>query len=643
MGLSYSIMSPGLAGIVNDTPDIKLQDVASPNSSNVLIEDGEIVTSPLRLVQGIDNNGNQIIVPEEWFTIIEANNWDMIPNPENPSENPSWEPYIDDPSVSSTLDPNTIELSGISLGISATDTIYLMNNNDGSDYNDGSYTVDSVVEDSGNTLVTTVEDILYDTGTQGYVFTGYTPILHIHSLVTNGSEQTYIFTANSIFRWEFASKILTPLTLPVALNDDVEYWSVDQGVVNFGTLASPSNSDGLIVCHNQGSPLKISSSAVITELTATVDSAATTITNAKVCKFYENILLLGNVTLSTGSEYPKRFYRSDILDTANFGENSDTYPGTQGWNDTEGFDDIQAFGLSQNVLLIFKTETILQSTFIGEDFGVLRIDGLSRAIGCLSPGSIVNDRQDNLYFFGTDKRIKTLHGQDITDAIDKTITEVKDDIILGITSHYNKNDDRLLWSIPFGPSATENNKIITLKDGAWSFLDISVSAFNNFKRLSTLTWDAVPDNVTWDNVAGTWNSVTGEIGSVELLTGDYDGNLGILFGSYQDLDSDYTSSVEVATDLANSQALDEFKRITSVRFYFRPISENSTVTFSVSKDNDIAFEEITTFNTFNINKDLVIINRPMSYRCKSMKLKISSTDKFQLVGMILFFNVGGNR
>lgn len=606
MGHTYNIFDAALAGAINAEPDIKLSEAAMIDNSNVLIEDGEVQTSPLRLLEGVDNNDNQIKIPDQSFVII---------------------------SVTEATD--TIVFEGDGSGIVETDTIYLMNNHDGGgNYNDGTYTVSTIDESGGNTTITTVSSIDNDSIT-GFLFFGEGVTLKIRALLLDdGSEEIFFFTRNCIYQYKLAGLFLAKLVLPYTLGSDVLHWSVDQGLVNFGTTGTPDQEQGLIACNGLEEPLRIKSNGIITILNAVTGGG--TINAAKHCVFYENYLLLGNVVVD-GDDSPTWFYNSDLLDTANFSTNDSSF------FITEGSDALTGFGKEKDNLIIFKSESIIQVYFTATD-DIFQLNRISTPIGCTAPDSIINDRNNFLYFFGTDKRFKILRtGGDISNVIEKSLRNVKDSLISGIRGIYIRDDDRLIWSIPEGANAINNNRLVIIKEGVWSFLDIEVSAFSVFRKVFTDTWDTLEVAVTWDNVFGAWNTVQGQEGNLNILGTDFNGNISTMFSSYEDQGELYESYVTVSTDLNKKKALNTYKRITKIRFYFIPITSEDSIDLEVSRDNNITYDEISTFSAYDPDKDMNIITKTMSLRGKSFRFRIKSIDRFNLIGLIIYFETMGDR
>ena len=455
----------------------------------------------------------------------------------------------------------------------------------------------------------------------------------------DGAEELYFFTANNIYQWKIAGLVLNRLEITGTGSytlSGVEHWSVEQGLVNFGTTGTPDTEQGLIAANGQGRPLKIRDDGTVTVLLADIGGGLH-IANAAHCYFFNNYLLLGDVVLSNGDELPSTFYNSDISDTANFETNDASF------FITEGVGAITAFALEKDNLIIFKESSIIQAYFTG-DANIFQLNRVSNVIGCLAPDSIVSDRNHFLYFFGTDKRFKILRSLgDISDVIEKTVDNLKDSLIPKIRSTYDADENRLIWAVPEGANATANNKCIVIKQGKWSFLDIAVSAFSDFSKTFTDTWDTISTSITWDNAVGSWNDVTGQEGDVKTLTTDFSGNVSTLFTSFDDQGSSYESYVTISTDLNNKAALNFFKRITKIRFYFVPITSGDTIYLDVSKDNDLAFNNLTSFSAYDIDKDINIITKAVSIRAKSFRLKIRSNDRFKLVGMILYGEAYGDR
>lgn len=624
MGFNYKIFDPANAGAVNAIPDLKLSTAAAIDNSNVLIEEGEVVTAPLRLSEGTDSNEYQIKVPEYAYTITLIN---ALAN-----------------SITIDGDDNTIE---------AGDEVYIMYSYEeeinpsgeflnpsvitATNFNDGYYTVETVSRADGETEITVSENILYNS-TVGELFHGTTEALKIHNLyMPDGSEEIFIFTKNAVYQYKPLGPYITKLEFPYELST-ITYWSIVQGTINFGSIESSSTAEGLIACPNTGRPVKISSAGIITVLDAETDDSSNYISNAKHCIFYENYLILGNVTLSTGNDYPKRFYRSAQYDTQDFA-NSDL---GAGWNEVEGPDYITGFGREQDNLIVFKNESIHQVYLIGEGETVFQINRISTPVGCIAPDSAINDRENNLYFFGTDKRFKALRGGDISDIIEKTVDQIKDTLIPYISGIYMQSEDRMLWAVPSSASSTNNDKVIVIKKGNWTFLDLELSAFSIYRETATDTWGTIDG--TWATIARDWGELSGTIGNKNIICCDYDGNLGLMFQSYADLGSSYESSVTISTDLSGKGALDVYKRITKIQFYMRPMSSGEdNVTITISKDNDIGYVSATSFDTYDANKDIVILTKPMSIRAKSFRIKVSTEERFKLIGMIIYYETFGRR
>lgn len=605
----FTIFSPALAGLAQNKPSIKIQTIFSTDNSNVRIQNGEVLRNQLRLPEIVDLDGNIIVFPRRIFSLIDS---------------------IDNPSAEAD-DKFVIEGDQTSF-IVADDIIRIMS----SDTNDGLYTVETSIFNNddpstylnGRTFITVTETIPDATDFTGELWSGSANIIHQRTLVDDIQDEfLFLFTAYNIFRWDFSSKTLATVWTVVGAAEVIN-WSSD---LSGNTVLATNNSD---------IPLIGSATADFRGIDTAQGPEVSTgvyISRAKLVKNYENYTILANVVLSTGQNLPTVFYNSDLKDPEEWDEADAAF------FDVEGNDHITGLGLEFEKMILFKENSTHEVRFNVTD-KIFEIDRLNAVIGCKAPDSILNDANGKLYYLATDKTIKSLREGEISQNIESTILNINDELTSTIRGAFVDEFSQLWWAIPSGATSTGNNKVIVLDNTRiWNFIDIDVASFGKYSRVETQTWQNIkfPDWESWDKP---WNSSNQNSGFPIDLVSDYNGSVYASHESALDIDTAFTGSFVMTTDLAQKQALPVYKRLIDSEWYFRPGGPNDEMTISIKDSNQSSFTEVGTLSLSTTNGDeILILPLPLDIRNKSFDIKVSGENPFQFIGCVLEFYGAGDR
>ncbi|MBU2249262.1 MAG: hypothetical protein KKD77_21120, partial [Gammaproteobacteria bacterium] len=440
------------------------------------------------------------------------------------------------------------------------------------------------------------------------------------------------FTSNHVYYWDTT---LTKWQSIFTCSAECTYWDADKYGDNMcmtNNVDRPQYWDGNTAntCEN-----------IDTRYTS---SSATYIAKAKFIKSYHNYLFLGNVELANGTKYQHYVYTSSILQGLADG----------GWIQGAGYDagayyvggegEISGgFGLWQDYLVIFKRRSIRKFWFVGLAIPFQQSE-LSPEIGCITPGSVVNDWNGDLYYYGTDKAIHGIAAGNVSGAVDKTCRDIEPSLVEGVRSIAVDEYKELRWAIPYGNSATANNKIIVYRPGErrWDTdMDVAVTAFGTYTRQSNVTWDTLPysswDEWGWDS----WDAIAASSDFPVDICGDADGYTYALHGGYQDDGSDYTSYFVLSTDMADKQALPFHKRVTQVFIYVQKES-TGTLSLSVKRDNETGWQSLGSVSLSG-NEDILRQRLSVDFSGRHFLLKVSGTNAFRVIGLEFELQEAGQR
>lgn len=447
-----------------------------------------------------------------------------------------------------------------------------------------------------------------------------------------GTERLIGFTKAHIYYWNSA---LTRWDELFECSSDCTYWDADQ----YG--------DHLVATNNIDRPLQWDgNSANVFEPIDTQYTATTSdyISKAQFIGEYQNYLLLGNVELSNGTRYQEHIYFSNVgqgVITDGFRQDMG---GDAGAVRITGSGDISGgFGKWQGYLIIFKRKSIRKLWNTGDTIPFQQSELLDD-IGCVAPGSVGKDWEGNLYYYGTDKSFREITTGIISDGINKTARDVNPEHVGLIRFLAVDEYNELRWAIPYGNSATANNKIVVYKpkERRWDTdIDIAVTAFGSYTRQFSLTWNTLPFS-TWDSWGwDSWDSVESATDFYIDICSDDNGYTYALHGGYFDDGQEYESSFEITTDLTDKKTLPLFKRILHMYVYVQKES-TGTLTLSVKRDNENSFQSV---GSINLTGEETILRQhvPCNIRGRHFLFKVSGTSEFRFIGVEMEFVTAGYR
>jgi hypothetical protein len=289
--------------------------------------------------------------------------------------------------------------------------------------------------------------------------------------------------------------------------------------------------------------------------------------------------------------------------------------------------------------MTFKRWSIRKLWLVGGDL-VFNQSSLSSSIGCIAPGSVINDEDDRLYWYATDKTFREVSLGRISNGIKTTVRNINPEQIAKIRAVYIPEYDEVCWAVPHGNEATDNNKILVYTNGKWMVKDIPVVTFGEYSRQDTYTWNTLP-YATWDDWGwDSWDDAQANPDFPVILCSDSDGNTYELNGSYSDNGGSYTSYFTLTTDLAQKRSLPVYKRLLAIYVYVRNAS--GTATLQVKCDNETDFRTMGTISLSG-DEDILRVRLPVDERGRHFLIRLTSTDRFSFAGIEFEYLVSGDR
>lgn len=373
-------------------------------------------------------------------------------------------------------------------------------------------------------------------------------------------------------------------------------------------------------------------------------STSNYVAKAKFIASYHNYLFLGNVELSGGTRYQNYIYFSTIGE----GLTADGWVQEAGADAgsayVEGAGEITGgFGHYQGILCIFKRRSIRKLWYTALSIPFEQSE-LSPDIGCIAPGSVGNDWDGDLYFYGTDKAIHSMTNGNISQAVDKTVRDINPTYVENIRFLAVDEYKELRWAIPYGNSAEANNKIIVYRpaERRWDCdMDIAVTAFGTYTQQSNWTWDTLPFD-TWDEWGwDSWDAIEASSDFPVDICSDANGYTYALHGGYLDDGSEYNSSFVLTTDLADKKGLMQFKRITQIYFYVQK-ETSGTLSLSAKRDNEESWQSL---GNVNLTGDGTILRQRLAVdiTARHFLLKVTGTSAFRFLGCEFEYDLAGMR
>lgn len=464
-------------------------------------------------------------------------------------------------------------------------------------------------------------------------FTDGNPALDYQTLtLSDGTERLCGFTKAHIYYWDTT---LTKWQTLFTCASDCTYWDTTK----YG--------DNLCATNNIDRPIYWDGSTATVFENIDTRYAVTSSSHVATAKFissYHNYLFLGNYTLNDGTRYQSGVIWSTIAE----GLTAD------GWLQIAGNDSGSAyvagegditggFGEWAGYMCVFKRRSIRKFWYTALSIPFEQSE-LSPDIGCVAPGSVGNDWQGDLYYYGTDKAFHGVANGNVSPAIDKTARDINPSLVESMRFIAVDEYKELRWAVAFGNSATANNKIVVYKPGEqrWDTdMNIAVTAFGTYTQQSNLTWDTLPfaswDEWGWDS----WDAVDASTDFPVDICGDASGYTYALHGGYLDDGSEYDSSFVLSTDLADKQGLMANKRIAQIYVYVQK-EATGTLTLEVKRDNEETWQ---TLGTVSQVGTATILRQRLSVdiTARHFLLRFTGTSAYRFLGCEFDYGMAGER
>lgn len=455
---------------------------------------------------------------------------------------------------------------------------------------------------------------------------------HLHDKQPDDIQYLFAYTKDHVYYWNTST---LAFDLKFTCASSCTHWSV----ASFNGYVISTNNVDLIQVWNDASP-----GSTFTDLgsaSGLLVGTTTYCTAAKYVVSYENYVIFGAVT-EGGTFYASSIIWSSIGDHTDYNRDGS---GDTGTAYIYGADHIMGFGkygTTFEYLIIFKKKSIYRMWLITGDT-VFSMAPIKENVGLLATDSVIKDADGNLYFIATDYTVREIKQGIISQAIDKTIKQINYTYEAYIAGGYIAEYNKLWWSLPYGDSATGNDKIIsydpTLK--LWETVDCAVRAFGNFNRQTVYTIDSIPydsiDEIGWPAI----DTVENIVGFPLDLASDYSGYTWDLHSAVVDAGSDYTGKLVFSADLTNKRALHLYKRLFHMQHYFRR-EGTGDVTISVKEDTAYNWEVIGSVDlTSDDAEEILVLNQACDLRAKNFLVKISATNQFSYLGTVFSFSFDG--
>jgi hypothetical protein len=364
------------------------------------------------------------------------------------------------------------------------------------------------------------------------------------------------------------------------------------------------------------------------------------LTAAKYVISFENYLILGYTTES-GSTYPQR------IRWCKLGDQTEWKSGDAGAAEVGQADFLTALDVYQGFCIIFK-ENSYYKMWLVPSAEVFNIAAMYNQIGCRARDSIVHDATGDLFFLASDYSIRSIRGERISDPIDKTMKQIAPEYAANIRAHFNVKYGELWWSIPYGGTATTNNRILIYAAGKWSFSDMAISAFGSYGRQAVYTWATLPytaDTGGWPSWAwDEWLDPSGAVDFLIELAADYSGYTWGLNLSGTDMGAAMTGYAVLTTDLMDKGTTDIYKRIIQMKVYVRTAS--GSLSIEIKRDNEFTWQTLGSASLVasSAGEDIKIVDVPCDFRARNFLIKITGTSSFSFIGVIIgYVSTGGRR
>ncbi len=462
------------------------------------------------------------------------------------------------------------------------------------------------------------------------------PVIHYHYHVTSaGTEYEMAFTKAHAYVWLGGSYTWDLLW---TCGSNCLRWST----ADFGKYVVATNNVDKVLSWDDSTP-----STDFVELGGVNGIAiggATYITKAEHVIQCEGYLVL-MATTEAGT------YRANRRTWCTWGDLTDWVragSGDAGYSDLEGNQRIKACGVySVNGMtrLITFTQNAIYALWLTESDVVWAGTMLLKGVGCSAPDSVVSDGAGGLFYLATDQTIRQVFNPDpMSLDIDNTIRNLNPQLLKYSQAVYVPALNHLWWAVPSKPNSTGNDLVLifNLTSQTWHKAPMSIAAFGFWTGQVTYTIDSIPfdsiDQIAWPSID--WAGQTAEFPF--LIASDYSGYGYTCLSGDSDIGLPYAAKMVLATDLAQSQALTEYKRLHGMWVYFLPThGQSDKAAISIKGDEDDNYTTIGEVATYG-SKPTVVAWLDCDMRFRSCEFKVEAGNDFRFVGVVFDYDFDGD-
>jgi hypothetical protein len=429
------------------------------------------------------------------------------------------------------------------------------------------------------------------------------PILHYHRFVRKLDAKEYLlaFTKAHIYYWDETNKTFGT-AIHTCASDCTEWHTC---TFNDKVIAT-NNVDKVLVWYPGIAGGLFVPLGTASGINYGTEGSPEYLTKAKYVEAFENYLHLG-YTYENGVSKPQGVRWSDL------GDETDWNTGDAGGANIGSRDFITGLWNYKGFLIIFKEESIYQEWLTEASTDIFNNICLSPKTGCNASHSIVMDNDGELYFFASDNTFRHLLLGEISQPIDPTVRNVKSSLVNSIKSTFVDEYGEIWWAIPYGVSATANNKIVKFKKGIWNQEDTAINAFGKYIKESASLF-------------------------LTDLGADVSGYTKKLHDSEAGSNASY---FVLSTDLTDTKGLSYYKRLLDLDIYVRKETSGS-LKFEIKRDNETTWQSVGTI-TLTGNEDILIKHLAPDFRAKTFLIKVSSNDHYRFLGLLCKSTIVGER